>query len=125
MTITTPHTDTPLSLAASLGVDMGALGAFLLIARKVGAWLLPLPAMGIMTLTIYTAHLVALSFEVHYDQPYLWYMIHLGVAAALATVWYLNLGKGPLERVIGYAVTGARRIVLGGATNNSGRGTGR
>lgn len=125
LAITTPHTDTPLALAASLGVAMGALGAFLLIARKVGAWLLPLTAMGIMTLTIYTAHLVALSFEVHYDQPYLWYVIHLGVAAAFAMAWYLNLGKGPLERVIGYAVTGARRIVLGGAANNPERGTGR
>lgn len=71
LAITTPHTDTPLALAASLGVAMGALGGFLLIARKVGAWLLPLTAMGIMTLTIYTAHLVALSFEVHYDRPYL------------------------------------------------------
>ena len=125
LAITTPHTDTPLALAASLGVAMGALGGFLLIARKVGAWLLPLTAMGIMTLTIYTAHLVALSFEVHYDRPYLWYMIHLGVAAAFAMAWYLNLGKGPLERVIGYAVTGARRIVLGGAANNPEMGASR
>lgn len=116
LAITTPHADTPLSLAASLGVSMAALGVFLLIARKAGDWLLPLTAMGVMTLTLYTAHLVALSFEIHYDRPYLWYLIHLVVAVVFALVWYLNLGKGPLERAIGYGVTGARRIVMGGSS---------
>ena len=114
LSIATPHSNTPLAIAASLGVSMAVLGALLLIARKAEAWLLTLTAMGVMTLTLYTAHLVALTFEAHYDQPYLWYVIHLAVAAAFAVVWYLSLGQGPLERVIGLAVKGARRIVVGG-----------
>ncbi|MCC5783584.1 hypothetical protein CK505_07770 [Kocuria sp. WN036] len=118
LAIATPHTNTPLAIAASLGVSLAVLGALLLIARKAEAWLLPLAAMGVMTLTLYTAHLVALSFEAHYDQPYLWYVIHLVVAALFAVAWHRALGQGPLERVIGLSVKGTRRAVL-----HSGPGT--
>ncbi|STX03596.1 Predicted membrane protein [Kocuria rosea] len=118
LAIATPHTNTPLAIAASLGVSLAVLGALLLISRKAEAWLLPLAAMGVMTLTLYTAHLVALSFEAHYDQPYLWYVIHLVVAALFAVAWHRALGQGPLERVIGLSVKGTRRAVL-----HSGPGT--
>ncbi|WP_298588491.1 heparan-alpha-glucosaminide N-acetyltransferase domain-containing protein [uncultured Kocuria sp.] len=120
LAIATPHTNTPLAIAASLGVSLAVLGAFLLIARKAEAWLLPLSAMGVMTLTLYTAHLVALSFEAHYDQPYLWYVLHLVVAALFAVAWHRALGQGPLERVIGLSVKGTRRAVLGGTSGRSG-----
>jgi uncharacterized membrane protein len=115
LAIATPHTNTPLAIAASLGISLAVLGALLLIARKAEAWLLPLAAMGVMTLTLYTAHLVALSFEAHYDQPYLWYVIHLVVAALFAVAWQRALGQGPLERVIGLSVKGTRRAVLHGS----------
>jgi uncharacterized membrane protein len=115
LAIATPHTNTPLAIAASLGISLAVLGVLLLIARKAEAWLLPLAAMGVMTLTLYTAHLVALSFEAHYDQPYLWYVIHLVVAALFAVAWQRALGQGPLERVIGLSVKGTRRAVLHGS----------
>ncbi|MFF0903393.1 UNVERIFIED_CONTAM: heparan-alpha-glucosaminide N-acetyltransferase domain-containing protein [Kocuria sp. CPCC 205316] len=120
LAIATPHTNTPLAIAASLGVGLAVLGALLLIARKTETWLLPLAAMGAMTLTLYTAHLVALSFEAHDDQPYLWYVIHLAVAALFAVAWHRALGQGPLERVIGLSVKGTRRLVLGGTPGTSG-----
>ncbi|TQN33733.1 heparan-alpha-glucosaminide N-acetyltransferase domain-containing protein [Kocuria rosea] len=119
LAIATPHTNTPLAIAASLGVSLAVLGALLLIARKAEAWLLPLAAMGLMTLTLYTAHLVALSFEIHYDQPYLWFIIHLVVAALFAVAWHRALGQGPLERVIGLSVKGTRRAVLHGNSGSS------
>ncbi|MEX5296659.1 heparan-alpha-glucosaminide N-acetyltransferase domain-containing protein [Kocuria sp. CPCC 205268] len=119
LTIATPHSNTPLAIAASLGVGLAVLGAFLLIARKAEAWLLPLAAMGAMTLTLYTSHLVALSFEAHYDQPYLWFMVHLAVAALFAVAWYRGLGQGPLEKVVSTSVKGTRRLVLGGPTKNA------
>ncbi|MEF3120081.1 heparan-alpha-glucosaminide N-acetyltransferase domain-containing protein [Kocuria flava] len=119
LTIATPHSNTPLAIAASLGVGLAVLGAFLLIARKAEAWLLPLAAMGAMTLTLYTAHLVALSFEAHYDQPYLWFMVHLAVAALFAVAWHRGLGQGPLEKVVSTSVKGTRRLVLDGPTKNA------
>ena len=121
LAIATPHTNTPLAIAASLGVSLAVLGAFLLIARKAEAWLLPLAAMGVMTLTLYTAHLVGLSFELHYDQPYLWFLIHVTLAALFAVAWYRALGQGPLERFVSLSVKGTRRLVLGGTTGTSRR----
>ena len=121
LAIATPHTNTPLAIAASLGVGLTVLGALLLIARKAEAWLLPLAAMGAMTLTLYTAHLVGLSFEIHYDQPYLWFLIHVALAALFAVAGYRALGQGPLERFVSLSVKGTRRLVLGGTTGTSRR----
>ncbi|GAB2614038.1 hypothetical protein GCM10009696_19530 [Kocuria himachalensis] len=112
LAIDTPHTNAPLAIAASLGTGMAVLGLFLLISRDVGAWLLPLSAMGSMTLSMYTTHLLALSFEVHYDRPHLWFTIQLVTAILFAVVWQRTLGQGPLERVVGTMAKSARRRSL-------------
>lgn len=112
LAVDTPHTNAPLAIAASLGTGMAVLGIFLLISRAVGAWLAPLSAMGSMTLSLYTAHLVALSFEVHYDRPYLWVTIQLLAAVLFAVAWQRTLGQGPLERVVGAVARSARRRSL-------------
>ena len=112
LAIDAPHANTPLAIAASLGTGMAVLGFFLLIFRAVGAWLSPLSAMGSMTLSLYTAHLVALSFEVHYDRPYLWFTIQLVAAALFAVAWQRSMGQGPLERAVGTLSKGARRRFL-------------
>jgi len=89
------------------------LGSLLLATRKFGAWLLPLSALGAMGLTLYTAHLVALSFQAHYDQPSLWYLLPLVVVALVARTWQrATLGPGPLERVVSTSVEATRRAVL-------------
>lgn len=112
LAIDTPHTNAPLAIAASLGTGMAVLGLFMLISRPLGAWLVPLSAMGAMTLSLYTAHLVALSFEVHYDRPYLWFTIHLVAVVMFAVVWRRAIGQGPLERVVGSLAKGARQRSL-------------
>ncbi|ALU40874.1 hypothetical protein AS188_15245 [Kocuria flava] len=118
LAITTPHTNTPLAIAASLGMSLAVLGVFLLIGQKIGPWLLPLSAMGAMTLTLYTAHLVGLSFEVHYDLPYLWFVINLAAAALFAVAWQRALGQGPLERVVSTSVKAIRRLMLAGSSGS-------
>jgi uncharacterized membrane protein len=112
LAIDTPHTNAPLAIAVSLGTGMAVLGAFLLLSRAVGAWLLPLSSMGSMTLSLYTAHLVALSFEVHEDRPYLWFTIHLVTAVLFAVTWQRTMGQGPLERALGAVTKSARRRFL-------------
>ena len=119
LAITTPHSNTPLAIAASLGVGMTVLGVFLLISRKIGGWLLPLSAMGSMTLTLYTAHLLVLALGLHEDARYLWYIVHLLVAAGFAVVWQLTLGQGPFERIVALAAKGTRRLVVGQAQSSS------
>lgn len=120
LAIATPHTNMPLAIASSLGMGLLVLGLFLLIANKAGQWLSPLAAMGAMTLTIYSAHLVALALELHYDEPALWFLVHLGVAAAFAWLWQRSIGQGPLEKVVSLAVKGSRRLVAGKTTNTGG-----
>ena len=71
--------------------------------------------MGSMTLTLYSLHLLALSLELHYDQP-AWFVIHVAVAAALALVWRQLFGQGPLERAVAEAVRAVRRPVLARGT---------
>ncbi|MEX5305324.1 heparan-alpha-glucosaminide N-acetyltransferase domain-containing protein [Kocuria sp. CPCC 205258] len=106
-------TDTAWTIAAGLGVGLLVLGSLLLATRKIGAWLLPLSTLGAMGLTLYTAHLVALSFQAHYDQPSLGYLLHLVVVALAARTWHrAALGRGPLERVISTSVETTRRAVL-------------
>lgn len=115
LAVTTPHMNTPLSIAWSLGVGMTVLGVFLLASRRIQAWLRPLAAMGAMTLTLYSAHLVALSFELHEDEPSQWFLVHLVVAALFALTWQTLVGQGPLEKVVSTAVKASRRAVLHGA----------
>jgi hypothetical protein len=110
--ITPALTDTAWTIAAGLGVGLLVLGSCLLATKKLGAWLLPLSALGTMALSLYTAHLVALSFQAHYDQPYLWYVLNLVVAALFAVTWQRALGRGPLEQVVSTTVTTTRRTVL-------------
>jgi hypothetical protein len=109
-----PHSNTPVSVLEDLGTGMAALGVLLLVTRRAGVWLMPLVAMGSMTLTLYSAHLAGLSAMVHGSAPVLWFLVHLELAALVAVLWRRSLGRGPLERVVGGAVRAARRAVLPG-----------
>lgn len=114
LAIVTPHSGTSLAIADSLGVAMLVLGVFLLLGARAGRWLTPLAAMGSMTLTLYSVHLLALVPEVHYDDPFLWLMVHLGTAAAFAGVWHRTVGRGPLEQLVAWTVQATRQAVAEG-----------
>ena len=109
--LTTPHANTPFSVAWSLGVSTAVLAVFLVVARKSDAWLLPLTAMGAMTLTLYSAQLVLLSFEFHYGSRFLWFVAVLVVSALVALAWRHAFGRGPLEWVVRGAARAAARAV--------------
>ena len=116
LAVTTPHANMPLAIAWSLGIGLAVLGTFLLLARTIGPWLLPLSAMGAMTLTLYSVQLVLLSFELHYDQPEIWFLAYLLLAALFAVGWQRAFGQGPLERLVSMAAKGAGRAVVGDGT---------
>ncbi|MEX5271721.1 hypothetical protein [Kocuria sabuli] len=107
-----PHSNTPVTLLMDLGTGLAVLGAFLLLARPNLLWT-ALGAMGGRTLTLYSAHLLALATTLHYDRPVLWFTVHVVVAAGFAVLWQRRFGQGPLERVVAAAVRGTRRRVLG------------
>jgi uncharacterized membrane protein YeiB len=111
LAIATPHTNTPLALASGLGIGMAVLGVFLLVSPRAGRWLVPLAAMGTMTLTLYTGHLLALAPELHYDRPGPWFVLHLAAAVVFAWVWHRRIGRGPLETIVARAVNATRDAV--------------
>ncbi|MEX5298871.1 heparan-alpha-glucosaminide N-acetyltransferase domain-containing protein [Kocuria sp. CPCC 205292] len=115
--LSAPHANTPLSVAWSLGVSTAVLGALLLAGREFGKWLLPLTAMGTMTLTLYTGQLVLLSTEVHYSSPLLWSVACLVVSALVALAWRHAFGRGPLERVVSAAAHATARAVADRGTS--------
>jgi uncharacterized membrane protein YeiB len=115
LAITAPHSNTPLAIVYSLGISMVVLGVFLLVARRFDRWLAPLTAMGAMTLSIYSAHMVVLSFELHFDDPLLWYCVQLSVAVVFALVWTRWVGRGPLEWAMTSLARPAHRYVMEGA----------
>jgi uncharacterized membrane protein YeiB len=110
--IAAPHANTTLAIAASLGMGLLVTGVVLLIARRTRPLLMPLAAMGSMTLTLYSAHLIALAPEVHDDDPAIWFVLHLAAAAAFAWFWYRRFGQGPLERGVAAVARNTRQRVL-------------
>jgi Heparan-alpha-glucosaminide N-acetyltransferase, catalytic len=119
--VATPHAGTTLAIASSLGTAMAVLGVFLLIGSRYGRWLTPLAAMGAMTLTLYSAHLIALIPGVHEDEPALWFVVHVGVAAAFAWFWHRSVGRGPLERVVHRGVNVTRTAIEGAGKTDAGQ----
>lgn len=96
LAVATPHTATPLDLAATIGSSLAVLGLFLLVLPRPSWWAEPLVAMGGMTLTLYTLHVLLLSGPLPGSVPlsYLW---HVLVLATLAVLWRRFVGQGPLE----------------------------
>ena len=92
-----PHTNTPLSIGYSAGVALLILGGALLVSRVWADMLTPLIAAGSMTLTMYTAHLVFITFVDTKTLPMLWFVIQIGFALLFASIWKMSVGRGPFE----------------------------
>lgn len=101
LVVAAPHSGTTLDLVGTSGTAVAVLGLCLLLTRR-AAWLLfPVAAAGSMTLTLYTAHVLALRRNgplLLDDRLELW-LWHVAVALGFATLWRLVVGRGPLETV--------------------------
>ena len=96
LAVDAPHSSTPLDLAATIGSSLAVLGFFLLVVRVPRWWARPLIAVGGMTLTLYTLHVILLGSLLprSLDHAYLW---HVAVIVTVAMVWRRYVGQGPLE----------------------------
>jgi hypothetical protein len=117
LVVSAPHSGTTLDLVLTVGTSLAVLGACLLLARVLPRLvLMPFAAAGSMTLTLYTAHVLALSEDSPFlisDRTELW-LTHVAVALLFATVWRSTIGRGPLESVSSFLDRSARRAVSGG-----------
>lgn len=115
LTILSPYSSTPLELLNTIGLAAIVLGGMLILGNKAAPALMPLSAMGGMTLTLYSAHLIALSTGFLLDdRPGVCLAIHTVAAALFAIIWKnVTAGKqGPLERVVATGANWARKRVL-------------
>lgn len=114
LAILSPYSSTPMELLNTIGIAAVVLGAMLILANKAPAALMPLAAMGGMTLTLYSAHLVVLATGFLQNRTVVALAIHTVVAALFAIIWRnVTAGKqGPLERLVSSGANRARKRVL-------------
>ena len=101
-----PHSGGTFETLASGGFAFGVVGLCLLLARALRPVLVPLAAVGMMPLTVYTAHVVsvavlispfALAPELGEDGQF--WLTSMGIAVLVCTAWILWRGSGPLEQL--------------------------
>lgn len=96
-----PYSSTPLNILHNLGAAVAVLGILLLLTRRGGAVFSPFAAMGAMTLTLYSAHVIVESLEVlDEDKPMVSLWIQVISYMLFALMWRSCMGRGPLETII-------------------------
>lgn len=110
-----PHTGTPFEILGSGGFVIAVLGLCLMAVRGTGRYLLaPVAAVGSLSLTVYTVHVVAIRLlrdDIFASSSLGFFAGFTVVALLAATAWRLTLGKGPLERALGAVARRTARAV--------------
>lgn len=115
---TEPHSGSPFEAIGSTGFALAVL-ALCLLAPSVVRWVLfPVAAVGSMALSAYTAQIVviaAMGIPVPgRTDDTAWGALVLG-ALALCSLWFVLLGRGPLERGLTWL---SRRVATGFGSKN-------
>jgi uncharacterized membrane protein YeiB len=105
-----PHSTTPLDLAFTIGLGLVVLGVCILVGRTTSTLLRPLAAAGSMTLTVYSLHLLLLSWPVMPGEL-TGLLIQTVLLVAFALVWSRSHARGPLEEIVARATGAVRRGV--------------
>ena len=114
LAVDTPHSGSPLDLAATTGSALAVLGAMLLLARWSRRLVQVPAALGAAPLTVYTLHVVALAVYAGSgpDDAALW-LGHVVVATLIGVGLWLAGLRGPLEAAVSAAGRAVRRGVSG------------
>lgn len=100
----TPYSETPLTVLHTLGAAVAALGLILLVTHRGGKVFSPFAAIGAMTLTLYSAHVIILEIDVlDVTRPVVSLWVQIISFMLFALVWRAVMGKGPLEGIISEA----------------------
>jgi uncharacterized membrane protein YeiB len=112
-----PHTGSPFEVVGAVGFAVAVIGVCLLISRALRFVVFPLAAVGSMALTAYTAQILAIVVFWHGGNDYwifgadnapIFWALAIGVVVG-CTAWAMFLGRGPLERLLGWASWRAAR----------------
>jgi uncharacterized membrane protein len=114
LAVAAPHTATSFDLATTIGAALAVLGFFLLVLTRPQWWAAPLVAVGGMTLTLYSLHIVLLDTLLPRTMP-MAYGWHVVAVVVFALVWRALLGQGPLERLTQLVSRTVSRVLVPGA----------
>ena len=102
-----PHSTTTFEIIGNAGVALAVIGACVAAARP-SLGLLPLLSFGSMSLTMYTAHVLiiaAVGSAIVWEPSNEAFVVTTLALVAVATVWRVVAGSGPLERLVTRAST--------------------
>lgn len=116
-----PHSTTPPDLVFTIGLALAVLGVCILLGRTTTALLRPLAAAGSMTLTLYSLHLLLLSWSV-LPGGRSELLVQSVLLVAFALLWSRSHARGPLEEIVARATGAVRRSVRSRTTPAEGAG---
>lgn len=111
LVVASPHSATPFDLLHTIGTGAAVLGLMLLVAPRARPLVWPLAAIGGMTFTLYTLHVILLSGPIQ-GHDLNTYLIHVAIMFAIAIPWRAFIGRGPLEAVAAAMGRAGRELVL-------------
>ncbi|WP_420746338.1 DUF418 domain-containing protein [Ornithinimicrobium sp. Y1847] len=109
----TPHSSTPMEFLAFGGTAVAIVALCLLLPLWRRRLALPLAAVGAMSLTAYSAHVVMVylwpDFFMNHENN-VPYAVMVGSLIVFALVWRFTLGRGPLEALLRSVSVRAARV---------------
>lgn len=112
LAVATPHSGNPLDFAHTVGTSFVILGALLLLAAVGRRWVAWLAAAGGMTLSLYTAHVLALTAGWGRSDRLALLVWHAVLALIIGMIWRALIGRGPLETLVANVSGVIRAFVL-------------
>ena len=100
-----------MEILGATGCALAVLGAALMIGNRAYRVLYPVIAIGMMPLTIYVAHVIAIWLIQAELQSWLAFAAFTVSAMTLAVTWLHYFGSGPLERILRTASNTASKLL--------------
>ncbi len=97
LAVMTPHSGSPLDLLHTTGSAIALIGMCLLVAAASRPAVVWLAGAGGMTLSLYSAHVLALASRVGLENRPRFLAINVVVSLLVGGVWRRTVGRGPLE----------------------------
>lgn len=113
LVVTTPHTGTPFDLAHTIGTSLLVIAVSVALGRLAPRLMAVVFGAGAMTLTLYTAHVVARSeglWDGHDPGTFVGQVV---VVLLIGAAYRLGRQRGPLETAVGSVQSAVRRAAAG------------
>jgi hypothetical protein len=99
-----------LHIVHTLGTALVVVGSGLLAAKRARLLLLPISAVGTMTLTLYSSHIVMEAADLLDEyRSVVSLAVQVGLFIGFAVLWRWSVGKGPLEGLVAFVTNWVRR----------------